>query len=403
MKDPRKTGEVSMKDKAQASLQNCIDFLRDIVRIPSMSGEEEAVARRIAKEMEALGYDEVRIDSFGSVIGRIGSGPRKLLYDAHIDTVGVGDPEAWPHDPFEGKHEDGVIWGRGPSDNKGGLASIVYGAALAKDNLPDDISLYVVGSAMEEDCDGIAFQTIITEDGLRPDLVVMSECTGLRVYRGHRGRMEISVTTRGKSCHASAPERGDNAIYAMSRIVLGIEALNECLADDEFLGKGTVVVSKIENDTPSLNAVPDRCEIFLDRRLTIGETKESAVAEIEEVVRAAGVDAEVRVLVHEAKAWTGKEVSMEKYYPTWTLAEDHPGVIAAMDAARDALGREPELSRWVFSTNGVYTAGIEGIPTLGFGPAEEEYTHSIEDRVSEEHLEKAVAFYALLPGKWSRT
>ncbi len=382
-----------MKNTAKARLGEAVEFLREIVRIPSFSGKEEGVARAIAAEMERLGYDEVKIDSFGSVIGRVGTGPRAIVYDAHIDTVGVGDPEAWAHDPFEGKHEAGWIWGRGTSDNKGGLVSILYGAALAKASLPDDMSIYVVGSAMEEDCDGIAFKTIISEDGLRPEALLLAECTGLRVYRGHRGRMEIAITTRGASCHASAPERGENAVYRMARIIPEIEKLNERLTDDAFLGKGTIAVTKIENDTPSLNAVPDRCEIFIDRRLTAGETKESALAELAEITG----DAEVRVLVHEAEAWTGKRMSMEKYFPTWTLEEEHPAVQAAAGAAREVLEREPEIGRWTFSTNGVYTAGIEGVPTLGFGPAEEEFTHSIDDRVSEEDLLASILFYGNYP------
>ncbi len=383
-----------MKDAAKEIMPEAIDFLREIVAIPSLSGEEEEVIRRIARQMVSLGFDEVTIDSFGSVIGRIGDGPRGILYDAHIDTVGVGDRDAWDHDPFTGKHEDGWIWGRGASDNKGGLVSILYGAALAKDTLPADVSLFVVGSAMEEDCDGIAYKTILEEDGLRPELVLLSECTGLRVYRGHRGRMEMTVTAHGQSCHASAPERGENAVYKLTRIAAEIEKLNERLAADPFLGRGSVAVTRIVSDGPSLNAVPDRCELFLDRRLTGGETKESALAEIREI---AGDDAEVEVLVHEAEAWTGKAVRMEKYYPTWTLPTEHPAVAAGMAAAAGALGREPELGRWTFSTNGVYTAGIAGIPTLGFGPAEEEYTHSTGDRVSEEHLLRAILFYALFP------
>jgi putative selenium metabolism hydrolase len=208
--------------------------------------------------------------------------------------------------------------------------------------------------------------------------------------------MEITVTTRGESCHASAPERGRNAVTAMTRIVQGIDALNAELArrGDPFLGPGTAAVTRIASESPSLNAVPDRCEIFIDRRLTAGETRDSALAEIR---RIAGNEGEVSVLVHEAESWTGKRVSMEKTYPTWTLAAEHASVRAALGAAREALGREPELGRWTFSTNGVYTAGIEGIPTLGFGPAEEEYTHSVQDRVSEADLERAIRFYALFP------
>jgi putative selenium metabolism hydrolase len=401
------TDQELIAKRAKDILPEAAEFLREIIAIPSMSGEEENVARRIAREMMQRGFDEVNIDAFGSVIGRMGDGPRKILYDAHIDTVGVGDPEAWDHDPFQGKQEQGWIWGRGASDNKGGLASILFGAALARHHLPEDVTLYVVGSAMEEDCDGIAFKTLLgkgeDDEGLKPDVVLLSECTGLRVYRGHRGRMEIHVTLRGESCHASAPERGVNAIYGMSKIVAGIEALNESLTDDAFLGKGSVSVTKIVGDGPSLNAVPDRCEIFLDRRLTAGETRASALAEIEAVVAACGIEAEVAVLVHEAEGWTGKAVQMEKYYPTWTLPEEHPAFAAGLAAAGEALGREAEGGRWTFSTNGVYTAGLAGIPSLGFGPGEEEYTHSTADRISEEDLYRSILFYALYPGHFTKS
>lgn len=391
-----------MEQRAREILAGAAAFLREIVAIPSPSGGEERVARRIRDRMDELGFAEARLDAFGSVIGRVGDGPRVLLYDAHIDTVGVGDPDAWPHDPFAGKHEDGWIWGRGASDNKGGLVSILHGAALAKDALPPELTLLVVGSAMEEDCDGIAYKTLLDEEGLAPEAVVLSECTGLRVYRGHRGRMEMTATTRGVSCHASAPERGENAVYAMARLVAGIEGLDGRLADDPFLGRGSIAVTRIENAGASLNAVPDRCTITMDRRLTAGETRESALAEVREAARAAGVEAEVDVLVHEARGWTGKPVRMEKYYPTWTLPAEHPAVGAAVAAAREALGREPGLGRWTFSTNGVVTAGLAGIPTLGFGPAEEEYTHSVADRVSEEDLLRAILFYALYPGHYVR-
>jgi putative selenium metabolism hydrolase len=397
------TAHELMEKRARDILPDAVHFLREIVAIPSMSGKEEAVARRVAREMMQRGFDEVSIDDFGSVIGRVGEGPRTLLYDAHIDTVGVGDPKAWPHDPFKGKHDDGWIWGRGTSDNKGGLAAIVFGAALAKDVLPLEITLQVVGSAMEEDCDGIAYKTILDaagESGLTPEAVLLAECTDLAVYRGHRGRMEITVTVRGTSCHASAPERGVNAIYGMIAIVHGIEALNERLADDAFLGRGSVAVTRIEGSGPSLNAVPDQCTIFLDRRLTAGETKASALAEIEAVVAEVGAHAEVEVLVHRAEGWTGKKVEMEKYFPTWTLDEGHPAFVAGLAAAGEALGRPAEGGRWTFSTNGVSTAGLAGIPTLGFGPAKEEYAHSVGDRVSEEDLLRAILFYALYPGHY---
>ena len=382
-------------EEAAKIQENMVSFLRDIVAIPSPSCEEKGVADRTKSEMESLGYEDVRIDSFGNVIGKLGEGEKVILYDAHMDTVGIGDPDAWTHDPYKGKVEDGIVYGRGTGDNKGGLASMVYGAALSKKmGLLEGVTLCVVGSAQEETSDGLAYKTIITEDGLRPDVVVLGECTGLKIYRGQRGRMELTVTTRGKSCHASAPERGENAIYKMVKIINGIEELNPKLRDDDFLGKGTVAVTNMEVDTASLNAVPDKAVIYIDRRLTAGETKESAIAEIKEI---AGDYAVVELSEYKATSYTGKEVGMEKYYPTWNLDPNHHALKSAEAAYKEIFGEEPVVDKWTFSTNGVYTAGIEGIPTFGLGPSVEEVTHSVDDQVSIDDLIKAAAFYAGYP------
>ena len=388
---------MNKKDIEEAALlqEDMVAFLREIVEIPSTSCEEKGVAERTKSEMEKIGYDDVRIDSFGNVIGKLGDGEKVILYDSHMDTVGIGDPDAWAHDPYKGKVENGIIYGRGTGDNKGGLASMVYGAALSKKmGLLEGVTLYVVGSAQEESSDGLAYKTVITEDGLRPDVVVLGECTGLKIYRGQRGRMELTVTTRGISCHASAPERGENAIYKMVNIVKGIEELNRNLRDDDFLGKGTVAVTKMEVDTASLNAVPDKAVIYIDRRLTAGETKELATAEIREI---AGDDAIVELSEYKATSYTGKEDGMEKYYPTWQLDADHHALKSAEAAYKEIFGEEPVVDKWTFSTNGVYTAGIEGIPTFGLGPSVEEVTHSVEDQVSIDDLIKAAAFYAGYP------
>jgi len=387
------------KKEVESVQEDLVSFLREIVEIPSPSCEEKEVAERTKSEMEHLGYDEVRIDSFGNVIGKIGSGDKIILYDSHMDTVGIGDPDSWSHDPYKGKMEDGIIYGRGTGDNKGGLASMVYGGAIAKNmGTLEGVTLYVVGSAQEEVSDGLAYKTVITEDGLRPDVVVLGECTGLKIYRGQRGRMEITVTTRGVSSHGSAPERGENAIYKMTRIIDGIKALDPKLKGDDFLGKGTVAVTKMEVDTPSLNAIPDKALIYIDRRLTAGETKESALAQISEIV---GSDGEVEVLQYKSTSYTGKAVGMEKYYPTWYLDPDHPALESAKAAYKEIFGEEPEVDKWTFSTNGVYTMGIEGIPTFGLGPSVEEVTHTVNDQVSVSDLLSAAAFYAGYPSFYS--
>lgn len=379
---------------AQSQRDNVVTFLRDIIRIPSTSTKEKEVVLRIKEEMEKVGFDEVIIDKIGSVAGRIGHGPVKILYDSHIDTVGVGDRASWDYDPFEGKFEKGIVYGRGASDNKAAIATMVYAGKLIKEKgLEDKITLWVLGSVQEEDCDGLSIKYFV-ENVFKPDFVVLGECTNLDIYRGHRGRMELSISTSGKSCHASAPDRGENAIYKMANFIKGIEELNERLKHDDFLGKGTIAVTMVECKTGSLNTVPDSCTIYLDRRLTVGETKETTVSELKEIV---GDNATIDVLQYNTPSHTGLVIDIEKYYPTWVLEENHVLVQAGAEAARQIRGSEPLIDKWVFSTNGITTMGRMGIPTIGFGPSEERFAHSTDDQVTVEHLVKAMEFYTLFP------
>jgi putative selenium metabolism hydrolase len=377
-------------------------FLSDVIERPSLSREEDAVVQRIAEEMKAVGFDDVIVDGFGSVIGRIGDGPVHIVFDSHIDVVNTGDPSLWRTEPFRATVENGVLFGRGASDNKAAIASMVHGAALLR-RLGVDTSrftLWVVGTVQEEDCDGLALEYLLRNTIPNAEIVVLGEATNLQVYRGHRGRAEFALHTTGKAAHASAPERGDNAIYRMAPIVAQVEGLNERLAPDAFLGKGTVVVSKIEAQTPSLNAVPDGCTIYLDRRLTIGESVESARAELEALPAVQEGSASIELLTYQGRGYTGLTLSTEKYFPTWVTPEDHYAVRAAVEASEHALGRTPEIGRWVFSTNGVSSAGKLGIPTIGFGPANEVYAHSVDDQCPLDHLPLAVAWYAAFPERY---
>ncbi len=388
---------------AEAYTPAVTEFLRALVAIPSESAEERAVVERAAAEMRALGFDAVQVDGFGNVLGRMGDGPAVVALDGHLDTVGVGDRSTWTRDPYAGTVEDGVLYGRGASDQSGGFAAAVYGARIAKDlGLLDGVSLWVTGTVMEEDCDGLCWQFILREGVLKPDVVVITEPTALRVYRGHRGRMEIEVRTQGRSAHGSAPERGVNAIYKMAPIVADIEALNDALAAgaDPFLGKGSVTIAAVRSTSPSLCAVADSCTIHLDRRLTTGESLASAVAEVEALpsVRAAG--ATVKVLDYAREGYTGLVYPTQKYYPTWLAAEDAPAVRAAVAAGTLALGHAPAVGKWVFSTNGVATAGMFGVPTVGFGPGDEVHAHTPDDQCPVVHLTRAMAFYAAFPSAW---
>lgn len=385
---------------AERDTPRLVQFLRDMIAIPSESTGERPVIERARAEMERLGFDEIKIDGLGNLLGRVGSGRTVIAFDGHLDTVGVGDPSTWSRDPYRGELKDGIIYGRGAGDQEAGFAAAVYGAGIIKElGVDGDYQLWVTGTVMEEDCDGLCWQYILKEKVLQPEVVVITEPTKLGVYRGHRGRMEMEVRTQGLSCHGSAPERGINAVYKMAPIIADIERLNEHLAAtaDPFLGKGTVTISNIRSTSPSLCAVADSATIHLDRRLTRGETLEHAVGQIEALpsVRAAG--AQVTVLDYAVPSYTGLIYPTKKYYPTWILEETDPAVIAGVRAAEQALGKKPLIGKWGFSTNGIATAGMFGIPTIGFGPADEIYAHSPEDQCPVEHLTRAARFYAAFP------
>jgi putative selenium metabolism hydrolase len=354
---------------------------------------------------------DVRIDGLGNVIARIGggrtgtghagTGPVGLAFDAHVDTVGVGDPAAWELDPFSGLVRDGRVHGRGAADQKGGAAAMITaGRILAELGYDGPLAVYFTFTVLEEDYDGLCWRYLVEREGLRPGFAVCTEPTSCRLYRGQRGRMEIRAEVRGVSAHGSAPERGRSAAYMAARAALAVERLNESLPSDPFLGKATVVVSRIETHGPSLCSVPDEGYLHLDRRLTWGETAEGA---LEQVRACGGADlALVAMPRSDAKGWNGASYAQELYFPAWRIPEDHPLVAAGRAAHRELFRREPEIGRWTFSTNGVAICGRHGIPCIGFGPGDEDKAHAPNEFTRVDDLEKASAFYAALPAALSR-
>ena len=373
-------------------------FLRDMIAIPSESADEEKVVLRIKQEMEAVGFDKVEIDPMGNVLGYIGHGKHLIAMDAHIDTVGVGNKDLWNYDPYEGFEDDEIILGRGASDQEGGMASMVYAGKIIKDlGLEDDYTLLIVGSVQEEDCDGLCWQYIIEELGIKPEFVVLTEPTSCRVYRGHRGRMEIKVATYGVSCHGSAPERGDNAIYKMAPILSELKELNERLISHPFLGKGTLAVSEIFHTSPSRCAVADSCWISVDRRLTAGEDKDYAINQILELPSVKAANAQVTMYGYERPSYTGLVYPTESYFPTWFIEEDHPVCKTLLDSYKNIWNEDVLLDKWTFSTNGVSIMGKYGIPCIGFGPGHEDQAHAPNEKTWKDELVKAAAMYAAIP------
>ncbi len=387
-------------EEVEARRDTLIQFLRDIVAIPSMDSQLGAVGARIAEEMNKLGFEEVRFDKMGNIMGRMGHGPKVMVYDSHVDTVGIGDPSAWQWDPFIGKiDENGRFFARGACDEKGSTPGMIYGIALANQlGLLDGLTVWYFGN-MEEWCDGIAPNTFVEVDpAIRPDFVVIGEPTKMKVYRGHKGRLEMKITAKGKSAHAASNHLGDNAVYKMLPVIEAISKLEPELGDHEFLGHGKITVSDMKVSTPSINAVPDECTIFIDRRMTFGESKEGVMAQIEALIPAEHkASIKLEELFYDEPSYTGFIFPVDKYFPAWAYDEAHPFVQAAQ-ATRDAIGFEHEpAGKWNFSTNGIYWAGKAGIPSIGFGPGEEETAHTTEDSVILDDVVKATEFYALLP------
>lgn len=375
-----------------------------MVKAKSYSSKEEDVCRLIVKLCQEAGFDEVRIDGLGSVIGRVGYGPKVIAFDAHIDTVEVGNMKNWTFDPFCGDVKDGLVYGRGTSDQKGGAASMITAGRILKElGYAGEYSVYFTFTVMEEDCDGMCWKYLIEEEKFKPDLVVSTEPTSCRLYRGHRGRMEIRIILRGISCHGSAPERGVSAAYKAAKAALAIEQLNKDLQpdDDKFLGKGTITVSQMDVKGPSQCAVADYAMIYCDRRLTWGEDAELAISQVREYVAKATGDKPEDIIVempnYEKLGWTNKEYSQELYFPTWKIPEEHYLVQAGIKGHEELFGKAPIVDKWTFSTNCVATTGRHKIPAIGFGPGDEAQAHAPNEITRVEDLVICSKFYALLP------
>ena len=431
-----------IKEAAKNYEADMTKLLRDIVKFPGVSGFEKEKIDRAAQEMRSLGFDEVIIDVMGNLQGYIGAGDKIIAFDGHIDTVGVGEISNWTFDPYEGYENDEEVGGRGVSDQTGGIVSAIYGAKIMKDLdlIPDGYKIMVVATVQEEDCDGLCWQHIIKEQNIRPEFVVSTEPTDGGIYRGQRGRMDMRVDVKGVSCHGSAPDRGDNAIYKMSDILQDVRALNNNGADEStsikglvrmldekhnpqweearFLGRGTITVSQIFFSSPSRCAVADGCSVSLDRRMTAGETWESCLDEIRNLpaVKKYGDDVTVSMYDYDVPSYTGLVYPIECYFPTWVIPTDHEVTKTLIELHHNMFGDQrqgpkatlemrkgrPLLDKWTFSTNGVTIMGRNNIPCIGFGPGAEAQAHAPNEITWKKDLVNCAAFYAALPKTYAK-
>ncbi|MEL7306153.1 MAG: YgeY family selenium metabolism-linked hydrolase, partial [Myxococcota bacterium] len=326
-----------MRDRILASAKKqkakCAEFLRQLIATPSDSGNEARIAELVRKEMLSLGYPQVDLDRFGNVIGVIGDGRARLFYDAHLDTAPVGDRSLWRFDPYVGEVKAGKVFGHGAAKNKAGLASLVYaGGIIHSLDLAADATVHIVGSIQANECEGLAYKALLDVDKKQPDFVVLSAPTGMRIHRGHRGRAEVQVTLRGQPAHASNPSKGYNCIYGMTKVVDGIQKLNQELPSDPFLGPASIVVTHIESEFNGASQLPEVTRILVDRRLLPQDTSKKILAQLRELTR--GTKAKIEIQGYDEPSYTGLRVPMEKYFPTWILPENHPLVAGAEEAYR---------------------------------------------------------------------
>ncbi len=392
--EPGPIQALSFSEDERAGL---VDFLQRLVQTPSPSSKEEQVARLVVEELRSAGVEDIRIDQAGNVIARLGtgSGPT-LLYDAHLDTVAATNAE-WPHNPYAATIEDGVLYGLGACDMKGSVAAMVYAAhLLVRSGAELNGSLILAFVVQEEPCEGSALKILLSEENIRPDWVILGEPSDMNIMRGHRGRVLFRVTVHGESSHSSSPDLGSNAITAAARLIFGIDLLSVDLPSDPFLGAGTVAVTHIESQAASLNAIPDTCIFYVDRRLTLGETPTRAQAQLESIVEREGLDAGIEIVKYNSKTYAGYELSAKEAFNAWALEENHELIQRLGRVSRQVLGHTPVVSHWPFSTDGVYSMGEANIPTAGIGPGSPEHAHTTHDQVRLADVERAAQIYALM-------
>ena len=369
--------------------QRLVSFTRDLVRVRSLSGEEQPVVARITAEMRALGFDEVRVDENGSAVGLIvGRKPGKtLLLDGHCDIVDAR-PADWTHDPFAAVLEDGYLYGRGAADMKAALAAMIHAAASAdRSRLAGRVA--VSATVVEEVMEGFSLKQVM--ENLNPDAVIIGEATQFALNRGGRGRAEIVVETIGKSAHSSSPQAGLCAVHQMMRLMQAVESAP--MPYNSAVGRAQICLTDIVSQPfPGHSVVPDRCRVSYDRRLVPGETPESVLATIRALPKLQGIQYTLAVLDGEEKTCTARTLKGLKFFPAWAFAEDHPLVTAALGGLR-ASGFDPQLGAYGFCTNAAYSAGTAGVPTIGFGPGSETDAHTVNERMLLSDIQRAAEGY----------
>lgn len=382
-----------------ARKEQLVDLCRNMIRRPSLSGQEKEVAEYVHNRMEALGFDTVHVDAMGNVVGKIilGRGGKRILLEGHMDHVAVSDSSKWNYDPFGAEIVDGKIYGRATSDMKGNLAAMIEAASFLREDHHSglDGEIIVAGSVHEECFEGVASELIGKQ--YEPDMVIIGEASNLTLKRGQRGRAEVVLETKGKTAHSSNPSVGLNAVKKMMKVLLAVDG-SFVPSVNEVLGEGILEVTDIiSSPYPGASVVPDKCRVTFDRRLLVDETEDLVLGQIQQVIdQAASSDPDIRTELYlaagEDMCYTGEPIKAVRFAPGWLFPDDHPFVQTALEGLRE-VGQKPELSHYYFCTNGSYYAGKAGIPTIGYGGSLETLAHVDDEYIEIDQLVKACEGY----------
>ena len=387
----------------EPTFENALAFAGDLIRIPSMSGEEGAVAARLQEEMRALGFDRVEVDGLGSVAGVVkgrGDAPPVML-SCHLDVVAEGAHGEWEHPPFGGDVVDGFLHGRGAMDIKGPMALQVYAAAALAGRAPGDV---VVGQVVYEERGGWGMENLVRSGLVNPAAVIIGESTHGDIALGHRGRAQIEVVIRGEAGHASAPDRARNALAPLPQVLAGVASLAERQESDPVLGPASLAPTDVRARPESPNVIPDEVTVVLDWRILPTDTEASLVKRVEDAISGAlldlpvGHDIECRLASQRQTAYTGRTSDRTLLTPGFLMEPDHPVVTEAARAVgrRDDPAAPARCRPWTFATDGGWTCGVFGIPTIGFAPGEERYAHTNRERLDVEEARWAFSRYPSL-------
>ena len=377
------------------TFQTSLAFAQDLVRIPSLSGQEGEVATRIQQEMETLGFDHVRMDRMGNVIGVIKgtSGGPPIMLNCHMDVVAEGDHDLWEHPPFGGTVDSGFLHGRGSMDIKGPLATQTHAAAALRGIAPGDV---IVAHTVFEERGGWGMEDLLAQKQVEPAAVIIGEATQGDITTGHRGRAEVEVVLRGLAGHASAPERARNALSLIPPVLKGLEALAASQASDPVLGFASLAPTAVDVLPESRNVIPDEVVVVLDWRVLPDSTDEALVAQVESSVREMlprvpeGMALEVRMATEKQTTHTGISDLRNLFTPGFLMDTEDAVVVAAAKAVGRRDGQGPARTRpWTFATDGGWSKGVFGIPTIGFAAGEERFAHTNRERWELEEAEWA--------------